>query len=386
MRRDLLVWGAGVRWDDVPGTDHQLVRRLAAHVDVWWVDPPVSVLRRGGGAPARGPVAPGVLRVPVGCPPFPSRPGGRALARGATAAVVRHLLARDGRVPLAVVSARPEPHLRAVPAARRVHYATDDFVAGAALWGLSAAGLRSAERRSLASVDLALAVTPAIRDRWPARVPSALLPNGCDTRAYAGLPAPADSPDAVAVVVGQLSARLDLGLLEAVAARGRRLLLVGPADPSLDLRRFVDLVGRPTVTWTGRRPATELPSLLAGTTVGLTPYADTAFNRASHPLKTLEYLAAGRPVVATPLPAVADLGCPYVATAATPSTFADAVDRALDAPADAATSAACQAFARQHDWDVRADALLALLSDGSARAAGAHGAAGAAGALTRAGR
>ncbi|GAB3087124.1 glycosyltransferase [Nocardioides zeae] len=364
MSRDLLVWGAGVRWDDVPGTDHQLVRRLAEHLDVWWVDPPVSVVRRPSGPGGRAriaPVAPGVLRVPVASAPFPSRPGGRVLARAASAASVRRLLERDGRVPRAVVSARPEPHLRAVPTSCRVYYATDDFAAGAALWGLSAAALRHAEERSLAAADLALAITPAIRDRWPTDVPTALLPNGCDAQAFAAVPPPDPAAEPVAVVVGQLSARLDLGLLEAVAVRGRRLLLVGPAAPSLDLRRFVDLVGRPSVTWTGRRRPAELPDLLAGTTVGLTPYADTAFNRASHPLKTLEYLAAGRPVVATPLPAVADLGCRYVATAATPTTFADAVDQALAAPSDPAASRACQAFARQHDWSVRADTLLARI-------------------------
>ena len=43
-------------------------------------------------------------------------------------------------------------------------------------------------------------------------------------------------------------------------------------------------------------PYDKLGSALADVTVCLLPYADTDFNRASFPLKILEYLAAGRRV------------------------------------------------------------------------------------------
>lgn len=366
--RALVVYAAGVAWDDVPGTDHHLVRRLARHTDVWWVDPPVSVVRTSRRAPDAGPrwrstasgVAPGVVRIAVVSTPFPSRPGARRAARALSAHAVRRELRRDGRTPLAVVTARPEPDLARVSARCHVYFATDDFVAGAGLLGLDEARLRRVEQRSVAAADLAVAVSPLILDRWPWSVPALLLPNGCDSERYRAVPPPA--PDAsgqgVAGVVGQLSARIDLALLEAVARRGRPLLLVGPADRSLDRDRFDALTALPNVTWTGRQPAERLPELLQRMKVGLTPYADTAFNRASHPLKTLEYLAAGRAVVSTPLPAVAALGAPAVATAADPVDFADAVDRALAAPEDDATVDARKEFAAQHDWSARARELL----------------------------
>ncbi|WP_157571535.1 glycosyltransferase [Nocardioides alkalitolerans] len=379
--RPLVVWAAGVPWDAVPGTDHHLVRRLARDVDVWWVDPPVSVLRtarRTAGAGPRwrsaaAPVADGVTRTSVVSPPFPSRPGGRVAARLVSELAVRRALARDGRTPLAVVTARPEDHLAGVPTRCRVHYATDDFVAGAALLGLDPRRLARAERRSLAAADLAVAVSPEILDRWPWSMPTLLLPNGCDSERYRPVPVPdggQSGGEAVAGVVGQLSARIDLALLEAVARRGRPLLLVGPADRSVDRARFDALVALPHVTWTGRQPAEALPDLLGRMKVGLTPYTDTPFNRASFPLKTLEYLAAGRAVVSTPLPAVAALGSPAVTTAADPGDFADAVDRALHAPDDEATVAARKAFAARHDWSRRARDLLeaidAVVSHGPA--------------------
>ncbi len=54
----------------------------------------------------------------------------------------------------------------------------------------------------------------------------------------------------------------------------------------------------------GREQFEDLPGYLAAMDVGLVPYGATEFNRWSFPMKTLEYLAAGLPVVSTSLPAV----------------------------------------------------------------------------------
>ena len=82
-----------------------------------------------------------------------------------------------------------------------------------------------------------------------------------------------------------------------VAAAGRA------GSPTFDPERMEALIARPNVHWLGTKPFAELPSYLGAIDVGLTPYAQSAFNRASFPLKTLEYLAAGRPAVASDLPA-----------------------------------------------------------------------------------
>ena len=46
-----------------------------------------------------------------------------------------------------------------------------------------------------------------------------------------------------------------------------------------------------------------MPAYIAAIDIGITPYLDSPFNRASFPLKTLDYLSAGRPAVSTALPA-----------------------------------------------------------------------------------
>jgi teichuronic acid biosynthesis glycosyltransferase TuaH len=97
-----------------------------------------------------------------------------------------------------------------------------------------------------------------------------------------------------------------------------------------------------------------LPSYFRLIDVGIVPYGDSPFNRGSFPLKTLEYLAAGRSVVATGLPAIRWLATDLVAIASEPRAFADHVDRLLDEVRSPALMARRRAFAAQHSWANRA--------------------------------
>ncbi len=99
------------------------------------------------------------------------------------------------------------------------------------------------------------------------------------------------------------------------------------------------------------------------------PYGDTQFNRNSFPLKTLEYLAAGRPVVATPLPAVRWLETDLVAQAASPEAFAAAVLRQAPLARGPALVAARRELAMRHSWPARAEQLARLLGLGAGEGA-----------------
>ena len=161
--------------------------------------------------------------------------------------------------------------------------------------------------------------------------------------------------------IGRLNARTDLALLEAIAARGRSLLLVGPKDPGCDQQRLAALHNRPNVHWAGQQPAAALPGYLRLMHVGLVPYTPSPFNRASFPLKALEYLAAGRPVAATDLPALRALGTDLIHLTA-PASFADKVDHLLSQPRTPHLAARCQAFAAQHTWAHRATDIHHVLT------------------------
>lgn len=87
----------------------------------------------------------------------------------------------------------------------------------------------------------------------------------------------------------------------------------------------------PNIHYLGPIPYPELPSYAAEFDVGLMPWLQTEWIERCNPIKLKEYLALGFPIVSTPFPELE----PYheFVTAASPSTFADAVADAVEAGA-----------------------------------------------------
>jgi glycosyltransferase involved in cell wall biosynthesis len=161
--------------------------------------------------------------------------------------------------------------------------------------------------------------------------------------------------------IGHLSHRIDVALLESVADAGVPLLLVGPRQRTLDSPQLERLLSRPEVQWVGTKAFEQLPSYMGCMDVGLTPYGDSDFNRASFPLKTLEYLAGGRPVVTTDLPANAMLDDELITVANDPASFGAAVRRIAHAPGSPSDVARRRAFAAEHTWQACADRMAELI-------------------------
>jgi glycosyltransferase involved in cell wall biosynthesis len=109
----------------------------------------------------------------------------------------------------------------------------------------------------------------------------------------------------------------------------------------------------------GAVPYAELPGWLQGMDVLLMPYVLTEHTRHIFPLKVHEYLATGRPVVSTALPAIADLAA-FLPQAADARAFADAVVRALAQPEHGREARLERA--RAHTWDERVGRIEALLA------------------------
>jgi UDP-galactopyranose mutase len=176
---------------------------------------------------------------------------------------------------------------------------------------------------------------------------------------------------------GVIDERMDLELLAALAdARPAwQIVLLGPLA-KLDA---AELPRRPNLHYLGPKPYTELPRYLAGWEVALMPWAINEATRFISPTKTPEYLAAGRPVVSTPVAdVVREYGVPeLVRIASTPADFVAAVEAALaEAPAErAAWLARVDAHLARTSWDrtwaaMREDIDRALAaSDADERAA-----------------
>jgi teichuronic acid biosynthesis glycosyltransferase TuaH len=374
----LIVLCAANRYDGTKMADWHVATHLARLAPVLYVDPPISPagLMRQHDGPARLRLRleqPYLARLTPVVEPFPSRRGTAWLTSGLLRVYLRRAIARLGGQSRALISSWPMYPVFGTCAERvAVYWARDDFVGGAALLGLHPGLLDGRERRIAAGADVLVAATPVVATTWHDRgCAPVLVPYGTDVAAYrhiehAQLPADVGLPRPVAGFVGRINERTDLSLLEAIAARGRSLLLVGPKDPAFARHRFEALLRRSNVRWVGPKPFEALPGYLRLIDVGLVPYRDTVFNRASFPLKTLEYLAAGRGVVATDLPAIRWLGTGLISVACTPADFADQVDRLLAQPRTAVLLARRQAFAARHSWALRSAQIYEAIAERSA--------------------
>ena len=143
---------------------------------------------------------------------------------------------------------------------------------------------------------------------------------------------------------GVIDERLDLPLVDAAAQAMPQwqFVMVGPVakiDPA-------SLPRRPNLHWLGAKRYADLPAYLANWDVGIMPFALNEATRYISPTKTPEFLAAGVPVVSTPirdvvqpygeagLVAIASGADGFVAAARTLMALArepwlDAVDRQL---------------------------------------------------------
>ena len=102
--------------------------------------------------------------------------------------------------------------------------------------------------------------------------------------------------------VGVIDERVDLELVEALAA-ANPLATVAMVGPVVKIDE-TSLPRSANIAYLGKREYAELPSLLAGFDVALMPFALNEHTENISPTKTLEYLAAGLPVVGTAVPDV----------------------------------------------------------------------------------
>jgi glycosyltransferase involved in cell wall biosynthesis len=232
-------------------------------------------------------------------------------------------------------------------------------------------GLVLRQRRLLAEADVVFTGGPSLhrsvlRQR---RHRVHLFRSGVEQAHYARareLRRPHERP--VAGYVGVVDERLDLDLVADLARQlpDWTIRMVGPVakiDPET-LPRAANL------EYAGMVAYEDLPAVMAGFDVALMPFALNEATRSISPTKTLEYLAAGLPVVSTRVPDVV-------------ADYAEVVHSADDGPSFAA---ACRAvltsdpgvrdrrarpLQRRQEWDAIAAGMAAILDDaGEAATAG----------------
>lgn len=153
---------------------------------------------------------------------------------------------------------------------------------------------------------------------------------------------------------GVIDERIDYELLRHLASDypNASLVMVGPVvkvDPN-------SLPRLPNIHWLGQRAYDELPSLVKSFDVCLMPFALNDATRYINPTKTLEYMAAGKPIVSTAVPDVVHNFAPIVAIANSPTEFSLAVKRASEKP-DAQRIRSGIQKANQESWESIVDSM-----------------------------
>jgi UDP-galactopyranose mutase len=238
--------------------------------------------------------------------------------------------------------------------------------------------LTDRERELFAIADVVFTGGQSLYEAKRLRHPSVhAFPSSVDATHFAQAmkwrPEPSDQaavPRPRAGFFGVIDERMDLPLLDEVAQRRPELqiVMIGPVakiDPN-------DLPRRKNLHWLGPRRYPTLPHYLAGWDVALMPFARNEATRFISPTKTLEYLAAGRPIVST---SIRDVVQPYgeeglVRIADAPTAFAAAIDAALAERGtlrEAKHREACARTLAATSWDTTWSQMWALVQSRAAR-------------------
>jgi glycosyltransferase involved in cell wall biosynthesis len=239
-----------------------------------------------------------------------------------------------------------------------VYYCTDEH---SAFPGVDVASVKRAEQTLLRKVDVAFATSRELVNAKSQYHPFVhYSPHGVDFPHFAQAQNPDLAPaDEVASLrrpivgyFGAIDRWLDLPLIIALARERPQYSFVLIGKPAVDIAAAAAL---PNVHILGQRPFDVLPRYGRAFDVAIVPFVINELTIHVSPIKLREYLAMGKAVVSTPLPAVVEFArqTDVVEVASDSAAFLAALDRAI--ANDSADRIRARQAAVQHDtWEARA--------------------------------
>lgn len=357
-----IVWLQSPPWDGIWTRQNHFSRRFAAEgAEILYVENPISFgqrIRQGPGAigaSVRRDVEPGlhVMSLPLQLPGSRRSPlVGRINGRRFAGAITRWLRAQEWRNPVywcrLPISVEVLDHLPPGPV---VYDVTDDYSFYAASDDEGALTLAREERLARRAAQI-FTTTGKLAERLRALNPNVrVVPNGVDPSFFA--PPPSGEADPLPEVarprigyIGLIAGWTDFRLLEAIAARWPgQVVSIGPVKPEVRAayEAIPGLVRLPPVH------NLEVPRYLRALDVCIQPHLPLEVRHRADPLKIVEYLAVGKPIVSVelrnlePLRDVVDLAHDHDA-------FLSAIERRLGQP-DTGSQAERSLRARDRSWD-----------------------------------
>jgi glycosyltransferase involved in cell wall biosynthesis len=225
------------------------------------------------------------------------------------------------------------------------------------------------EAELIAESDIVAYSAQALRDK-ALRNPRARhlsLPNAVNSRWFQDQAALQPEPDDIARIshpragfVGSIFHWTDLDIAAQVIRQMPDIsfIFIGP----LEYPGIIDsLRGMPNFHYLGPKPSTRIPAYVSSLDVCLSFFLCDQLAAAVDPVKVYEYLALGKPVVATPLPELARFG-DLVRVAGDADSFGRGI-REVIVDTNSVLPERRRAFADANSWDSRVDQLLTLVQE-----------------------
>ncbi len=227
-------------------------------------------------------------------------------------------------------------------------------------------GELEAEKKLLEGVDKVICVSESLAETLRSRMPSYpskpihVLRNGYDERVFdpqKNYPEPTvlkSIPKPRILVAGHISDRIDWnGIRRASLLRPEwNWIFLGPADPGKIEQISRDLSGRGF--WHPQAALTDVPAWISHSDACAVPYRLNAFTLASYPLKAIEYLAMGVPVLSTHVPSLQHYQDVVLwVDEGDAEAYARALDRCLTLEAVSSRREARRRAVKEDPWRVR---------------------------------
>ncbi len=370
-------------WDYDPTSKHHIMRILSRHNDVLWINyhgtrrpslgrsdirDSLAALWRVAAGMRR--VAPSIVQLtPMVIPGARSAPL-RRLHQWLLISSIRRAIrsmTREQRRPVQLWTFAPDvPYLvGAFGEERSVYCCVDEY---REFEGIDTKRVTVAEKELIQRADVVVTTSEGLhKSRSRERPDTVLVRHGVDFDHFASAwrdprPAPvdiADIPKPIFGYFGLIHHWVDRALLAQTARLRPQYSFVLLGDCKVDVS---ELAALPNVHLLGRRPYESLPAYAAQFDAGLLLFARNEMTRHVNPVKMYEYLAAGLPVVSTPLPEARRFAGPIV-LADGAEKFADACDLVLQR--DRHDRAAISECVRKETWSATVERLceVVMMSD-----------------------
>jgi len=208
------------------------------------------------------------------------------------------------------------------------------------------------ERKLVKEADLVLASSKNLYEKCSRLGGNVLmLPNAGDPGHFGAAPSWEPLSGHARPVVGYFGAIsdwFDTDLVRYLAERrpGYSFVLIG-----YSFGADISALKLPNVELLGEKPYAELPAYLHGFDACIIPFKDTGLIRATHPVKIYEYLAAGKPVVASDMAELLPMS-DVCRIASSKEEFAAKLDAAVS-DTDPGAAAERKEFAGRNTWEAR---------------------------------